>query len=119
LEKIKVALTELVKRYPEMEEEDLRLLFTKRLDIVSQNWFVAVGYIVGLLIPLVLLGINLSIQPITVTSLYYILVVFGFETVLVLALRSMYQGGTLSRKQEAHLKDYLEARKMVRNRGKP
>ncbi len=115
---MKVPLTDLVRRYPNMEEKDLTLLFSKRLEAVSQSWFLSVAFVIGLLTPLVLLGINLSLQPVTPGTLYTILGVLAFEIILVLALRHTYQSGTLGQNQETHLKDYLEARKIIRDRAK-
>ncbi|HEV2119479.1 MAG TPA: hypothetical protein VGS11_05175 [Candidatus Bathyarchaeia archaeon] len=44
-------LTEIVKCNPTIEEEDLKLLFDKRLDAQSQLWFLSLGFLVGIFSP--------------------------------------------------------------------
>jgi len=116
-------LTEIVINNPTVEEEDLKLLFDKRLDVQSQLWFLSIGFLVGLISPTAVAVIALlaTTWPLTLTSSATggIVLLFIFEGAMIWALRYTVRTDTPPRRHEIRLKDYLEARKLIRSKPKP
>ncbi len=112
-------LTEIVNDNPTIEDEDLRLLFTRRLDVQSQVFFLQVGFILGILGPITISALGLGVQPFTVIVGTSLALLATLEVGLVWELRTSFQKRTPSIRHETVLKDYLEARKIIRDRAKP
>src|SRR5438093_13501545 len=84
-------LTEIVNSNPSIEEEDIKELLSKRLEVQSQAWTLQVGFILGIFGPIIILTIGLIIQPANQTILYSMLILLLFQSALVWALRSSIQ----------------------------
>jgi len=113
-------LTEIVRSNPTLEEQDLELLFNKKLDVQSQLWFLQVGVILGLLGPIIITSIGLGVKPSTLTIDYYLSLLTIALISLFLELRSSSRkANTPSSRHEKILKDYLQARQIIRDRAKP
>ena len=111
-------LAEIVRNNSLIEEDDLKELFSKRLEVQSQAWVLQVGLILGIFGPIVILTIGLIIQPANLTILYSIVILLLFQGALVWTLRSSIQKDSPSVRHANALKDYLEARKILRDRAK-
>jgi ABC-type proline/glycine betaine transport system permease subunit len=108
-----------------MEEKELYGLFTKRLDIVSNIWLFAIGFMVGYVSTFATTILTISSQAGMIwTSLPSISLLLVTVVVLAIVLfaRVLYLvlfGINPIHTQESLLKDYLEARKIIRGRAKP
>jgi|SRR2546426_6770865 len=109
-------LTEIVRSNPTIEEQDLELLFNKKLHVQSQVWFLQVGVILGLLGPIIVTSVGLGVQPSTLTIDFYLGLLTIVLISLFLELRSSFRKrNTPSARHENILKDYLQARQIIRD----
>jgi hypothetical protein len=115
-------LVDLVNRHLDMEEKELYELFTKRMDIASNIWLFVVGFIVGYVSTFATSILNLSSIAGTLwgyspyLSLFIVaiigLAVYAFAQVVYTG----FYGINPIHAQERLLKDYLDARKIIRDR---
>ena len=105
-----------------MEEKELYELFTKRMDIASNIWLFVVGFIVGYVSTFASIVLNIASVASSVWGVFPVYSLLLAVTV-VLALYIFgwvvyhgFYGINPIHAQESVLKDYLAARKIIRDR---
>src|SRR5438552_18756316 len=118
-------LAVLANRHSDMEEKELDELFSKRLEVFSNFWLFLIAFYVGFISPfatglLHLASLASIVFPLSLTFFGFVLLllIIGIILLTVLVYYVSY-GVNPFRVQERLLKDYLEARKIIRDRAKP
>jgi len=115
-------LVDLAHRNEDMEEKELYELFTKRMDIGSNVWLLVVGFVVGYVSTFATVVLNLTSAAGTVWTVSPpIALLLATVVVLLIVLFSQVfyygvYGVNPIHAQEGLLKDYLAARKVIRDR---
>ena len=102
--------TKLVERNQDITEKDLELIFGKVSDIVTPLWIFLLG-LVALELPKEIAGI----QPFG-TAFTYVLIVGGLAVVAFAVAMLVAKSFNPLRLQAQYFKDYLAAKKMIRER---
>jgi len=117
-------LVTLAKDHTDMEEKELYELFTKRMDVASNVWLFIVGFLVGYTSTFATSILNLSSVAGTLwasspyLSLFFVIIIGLAIYIFVQVVYTGFYGINPVRAQERLLKDYLEARKIIRERAK-
>ena len=117
-------LVTLAKDHTDMEEKELYELFTKRMDIASNIWLFIVGFLVGYVSTFATSILNLSSIAGTLwasfpyLSLLFVIIIVLAVYVFAQVVYTGFYGINPIHAQERLLKDYLEARKLIRDRAK-
>src|SRR6267143_2991811 len=115
-------LVVLAQRHEDMEEKELYELFTKRMDIASNVWLIVVGFVIGYVSTFATVVLNLtSVAGSVWTFSPTIALLLATVVVLLIALFSQViyygvYGVNPIHAQDGLLRDYLEARKIIRER---
>ncbi len=115
-------LVTLATNHLDMEEKELYELFTKRMDVASNVWLFLVGFLVGYVGTFVASILNLTsiagnLWGFSPYLSLPIIVLIGFVVYFFAQLiYSGFYGFSPVRAQESLLKDYLAARKIIRDR---
>lgn len=115
-------LVTLATNHLDMEEKELYELFTKRMDVASNVWLFLVGFLVGYVGTFVASILNLTsiagnLWGFSPYLSLPIIVLIGFAVYFFAQLLySGFYGFSPVHAQESLLKDYLAARKIIRDR---